>query len=59
MDQIGKHNTLAKTHKSDTNYNPHRKIQLYKELIPVNREELKEQIKAKKKKSWRGKWRVT
>ena len=37
MDQIGRHYTLAKTTKSATNYNPHRKIQLYKELVPVNK----------------------
>lgn len=43
-----------KASKSSANYNPHKKIQLYKELVPINREETKEKMKAKQKKSWRG-----
>lgn len=57
MTQMAAYKEGQNATKSSTSYNPHKKIQLYKELKPVNRDEMRETMRAKQKKSWRGRVR--
>ena len=54
MNQMAVYNTAHKATKSSASYNPHKKIQLYKELIPIDKEEVKDRMRVKQKRSWRG-----